>query len=93
MKIHDVNDKLPKDYKRVLIFNKNINKWITGFIVRGITMKERKALPDSDERKSRFRFGDEHGNNTKPYKWEGEGAIDYFGQDITHWCKLPKKIK
>jgi hypothetical protein len=33
---------------------------------------------------------DESGNNKRPYNWETFGPSSFFGQDITHWMKLPE---
>ena len=93
MKIHDIKNKLPKDYKSVLLFNKNDNEWVIGYLVTGISRVERNELSNDNERKHSFRFGDECDNNLVPYEFKGAGPISYFGQYITHWCKLPKKIK
>lgn len=42
--------------------------------------------------KKSYKFGDQAFNNHTPYEFNGEGPMDYFGQYITHWCKLPKKL-
>ncbi len=93
MKIHDIKIKLPKEYKSVLLFNKENNEWEIGYLVKGISKVERNELSDDNERKRSFQFGDECDNNLVPYKFKGVGPMSYFGQYITHWCKLPKKIK
>ena len=93
MKIHDIKIKLPKENKSVLLFNKNNDEWVIGYIVKGISKIERNKLSADNERKQSFQFGDEHSNNLVPYEFKGDGPMSYFGQYITHWCKLPKKIK
>lgn len=93
MKIYDIKVKLPKENESVLLFNKNKNEWVIGYMVKGISRVERNKLSDDNERKWSFQFGDEHSNNLVPYKFKGDGLMSYFGQYITHWCKLPKKIK
>ena len=93
MKIHDIKIKLPKEYKSVLLFNKENNEWVIGYIIKGISKVERNELSDDNERKRSFQFGDECDNNLVPYEFKGDGPMSYFGQYITHWCKLPNKIK
>ncbi len=56
MKIHKIEDKKPKEGKRILGFDCISNSWVVCSIVFGM-------------------------------------STSYLGQNITHWCKLPKKIK
>jgi hypothetical protein len=72
-------------------------------LVKGISKKEREALPEDrsrwrkesvftvmGDRKHTVEFGDEHGNNWVPYAWERFGPDSFFGQAITHWMPIPK---
>ena len=37
---------------------------------------------------------DEHGNNLVPYRFRAStGAMEYFGQEVTHWMPLPEPPK
>jgi hypothetical protein len=38
-----------------------------------------------------YSSGDVFGNNTVPYKWDGDGPMDWNGQEVTHWMPLPNK--
>jgi hypothetical protein len=42
------------------------------------------------KRSSTYRACDEDGNNQRPYNWQSFGADSFFGQDISHWCEIPK---
>ena len=93
MKIHKIVDKKPKEGKRILGFDCISNSWVVCSIVFGMSIKERMELPSDHPDKGSYTFADEEGNNLVPYGFRGEGPSSYFGQNITYWCKLPKKIK
>ena len=93
MKMYKIEDKKPKEGKSILGFNCKSNSWVVCSIVFGMSIKERIGLPSNHPDKRSYAFADEEGNNLVPYRFKGEGLSSYFGQDITHWCKLPKKIK
>ena len=92
MKIHKIEDKKPKEGKRILGFDCISNSWVVCSIVFGMSIKERMELPSDHPDKGSYTFADEEGNNLVPYGFRGEGPSSYFGQNITYWCKLPKKI-
>ena len=56
---------------------------------KGISKKEREEMGGS-ERARTVEFGDEDGNNMKPYAFKVyKGPGQYFGQEVTHWMPLP----
>lgn len=57
--------------------------------VRGMSIAERAALPDTDWRKTSWGSADEEGNNLRPYCWDTFGPSCYFGQEVTHYWDLP----
>lgn len=58
---------------------------------RGISVKEREALPDSDPRKTIYTGDDEHGNNIVPYSFHPTGGpFHYFGQSVICWMRIPE---
>lgn len=57
--------------------------------VRGLSLAEREALPDTDRAKYSFCSADVHGNNLRPYCWDTFGPSCYFGQEATHYWDLP----
>lgn len=65
------------------------HKWDVVIFRKGLSKADRKKLKDSDERKKRYSFGDEEGNNTVPYEWSGLGPQDHWGQDAACWFYLP----
>jgi hypothetical protein len=94
-----VEDELPADNQYVLV-HLTLDNWrdrddpdgnryckVAKF-VRGLSIKERQLLPDSDQRKKTYRAGDEEGNNKFPYYWDTFGTSRYFGQDVDFWCEL-----
>lgn len=92
-------DKLPEEGKYVLARH-NRGTWVdeddpenVNCVVvklrRGISIIERTALPDNDERKKCYTSDDEYGNNLVPYSFHQFGPDHYFGQQITHWMPIP----
>lgn len=68
--------------------------WKVAKCVYGISKAEREKLAQSSSwfdhaRAKTIRFGDEDGNNLKPYRFSGFGTDDYFGQEVDIWCNLP----
>lgn len=58
---------------------------------KGISMQERSALKDEDERKITWYGEDEGFNNERSYYFTTFGPTMYFGQDVTHWAHLPNE--
>jgi len=52
-------------------------------------ISEELGLGTDGKRSSLYTSGDEHGNNTVPYAWDTFGPTSFFGQEITHWQRLP----
>lgn len=79
---------LPDDKQKVLIFVCNPNSYDYSNEPDTIfTAHFRKGkLPKNGEI---IEFADQHGNNHVPYRWDGPGPIDWFGQDVSHWMTLP----
>lgn len=88
------NDRLPNEYERVLIYlpeqyNKN-NRISCAYIIKGISLEERESLRlKNDPRANVITRGDEYNNNHKPYRWIGDGHMEWFGQEVTDWQPLP----
>jgi hypothetical protein len=86
-----VEDSLPPSGKKVLIYLKDNNVSMAS-IRRGISKIERESLKESDPTRYRtYSFADEHDNNKVPYRWRGEGPMDYFGQEVLYWMPIPNK--
>ncbi len=94
-------DRLPKDGQYVLAYfpdmpwddpdaKNNHHKMVVVKFERGISVKEREALPDSDERKRMYTSADEDGNNEVPYFWDSFGPGSFFGQEAECWYELPE---
>lgn len=58
--------------------------------IRGLSEKEREALPEDSQRKRTYSSGDVFANNLVPYVWDSFGPSSYFGQDVDYWFELPK---
>ena len=87
-------DKLPPERKYVI--GKTTARWkdeddpenvnvIVVKLIKGISLKERSELDNSDQRKKLFSASDEWGNNERPYNWETFGPTNFFGQDVIEW--------
>lgn len=87
-----IEDVLPKERIPVLIY-KIDNKVEIAHIYLGISNSEREELKESDpERYKTYTFGDEHGNNKKPYRFKTSyGPGSFFGQEVLYWMPLPAK--
>ena len=85
MKWNNASETLPQDGERVLAWDGNYH--VVTFR-RGISLKEREQLPDTDERKRTYYTYDEGCNNQRPYSWKGECHLEIFGQDIRAWASL-----
>lgn len=53
-----------------------------------ISVKERDAMSEC-ERKNSWESADEGFNNEVAYNWETFGPSSYFGQEVTHWARIP----
>ena len=74
-----IDDRLPKDKQRVLVFVPDNN--VYGY------NRERECIHAATFVRSRI-----DGNNKKPYEWVNSPR-KYFGQDISHWMILPSPPK
>lgn len=92
-------DRLPPEKKYVLGIYAGTNwhdsddpkgvNFVVVKLVYGISIKERERMGESNARKRRYTFGDEHGNNLRPYEWNTFGPSQFFGQDISYWMYIP----
>lgn len=58
---------------------------------KGISKAERDELRRQGSSRSLiFKECDEWGNNLAPYCWKTQGAMTYFGQEITKWAPRPQ---
>jgi hypothetical protein len=103
MEINQISKgQFPKEGKYVLIYcggsswiDDDCNVyWNVAKFVKGISVKERSTLSQSDniddQRRSKtYMFGDEEGNNKVSYAFKEFGPSQWFGQDIEFWCELP----
>lgn len=86
-----VEDSLPPSGKKVLIYLID-DKVSMASISHGISKSERESLKESDpKRYGTYIFGDEHDNNLVPYRWSGEGPMNYFRQEVSYWMPIPAK--
>jgi hypothetical protein len=91
MKWISVEDALPEQDQRVLVFTPKTNLFI-GSPVRIYTMHFRSGRTKQElEQVERPAIGaeDEHGNNQRPYCWSCENSGSFFGQEVSHWMPLP----
>jgi hypothetical protein len=65
-------------------------EWVVVKMRRGISLEEREAMDDSDERKRIYCMEDEFGNNNVPYAWAQFGPDSFFGQNIDMWMEIPR---
>lgn len=65
-------------------------RWVVVKLVRGISLSDRKALPQSSRRKHTWMPADEQGDNQRPYIWRLFGSGTFRGQEIDKWCHLPR---
>jgi hypothetical protein len=42
------------------------------------------------KRSSLYGGADVFGNNLVPYRWDGDGPMSWFGQEVTHWQLMPQ---
>jgi len=68
---------------------KNVN-CVIARLIKGISMKEREQLSDTDERKRKYIKGDEHSNNIVNYAWQTFGILSFFGQEVSEWAYIPE---
>ena len=94
------SDELPKEGTYVLGLRDGDNwhdsddqdgvNYVVVKLVLGLSKKDREKLSDNHPLKGTFRFGDEDGNNLRPYRWDTFGPGDFFGQEISHWCYIER---
>lgn len=101
MHVFSIKDRLPENNTYVLVHRVRGNwrdsddpqgvNWVVAKFVRGLSLEERVALPDTDMDKYLYCFEDEerHGNNSVPYAWKTFGPLQIFGQDVDYWAPLP----
>lgn len=93
-------DRLPENNQYVLARFPNMpwedpdtdidHLWVVVRFVRGLSVDDRAALSDEDERKHLYSSADEYANNQCPYCWDTFGSDSFFGQEADYWCELPK---
>ena len=105
----NVNEKLPNDNEKVLIWNGSVE---VARFVKGITEEERRKMENGElpnpkseywcqsngytliERSKVRKSCDVWANNLVPYCWEvNGGASQIFGQNISYWQPIPKPPK
>jgi hypothetical protein len=86
----DVNERLPEHGQYVLI-KTNITNCTGhgGRLLQYHVATFYRGRPQSEVQRTRLReWADEDGNNLRPYRWGGEGPMDFFGQVVTHWMPI-----
>lgn len=64
--------------------------WKVVCTVYGLSMQDREKLAlHNDPRANLYCFGDEHGNNLRPWAFKEFGSSQFFGQEVDYWCELP----
>lgn len=91
-------DELPKENKACVIWIPKrpweLDKVGSGifykvaWLVRGISLKERESMKESERRKHIYRPEDEYGNNQVSFYWETFGPDSYFGQEVIAWTYI-----
>jgi hypothetical protein len=77
---------------------KNVNCVVVK-LVKGLSKTDRIKMKNGeipleiDENNSypryeRYKFADEDGNNTVPYRWATFGPTSFFGKDIVEWAPI-----
>lgn len=100
MKIFKTTEQLPPDLTWVVahyvgdnwIDTKTINPggqyWKVVRFERGLSQRDRDALPDCERRRT-HKAQDVGFNNEVPYYWDEFGPGKLFGQDVDMWFHLP----
>lgn len=95
MKWHLVKKELPEEKRLVIIYvpnrpwgwnGKGDIHYQIAWLEKGISQKEREALPDNSKRKWTYTHGDEGFNNSVPFCWETFGPDRFFGQEAKAWA-------
>lgn len=88
-----VEERLPENGQQVLIYDGNATQWKASVhsarFVKGRTHDEI-MVEYRDTGRLWHTFGDEEGNNKKPYAWRGDAHMQWFGQQVTHWMPPPE---
>ena len=91
----NIEDELPNDKEVVLIktneqnvfgHNGELMQLHIATFVKGKTKEEL-------ENSKTFCGADEWGNNLRPYRWDGDGPCDWFGQEVEYWSRINKPSK
>ena len=101
MKLINTKNSLPNNNQYVLAYfpdspwidsdAKNTeHKWVVVKFQRGLSVAEREALPETNERKGIVKDCDEGESNHVPYGWVTFGPAYFFGQEAKYWSELPK---
>ena len=96
IKWHLTKEELPKENEYVLIYvpnrpwnsNSSTVFYKVACLIKGISMKEREMMSNSNPRKKEYRFGDEWNNNLVPYAWKEFGPGEYVGQEVVAWAYI-----
>lgn len=80
------SEKLPENKQKVLIWygNGHCYRMSVATFKKGKTKEELQAM----ERLC-IGFADQWGNNLKPYAWDGDGMMQWEGQEVIAWQPLP----
>lgn len=100
-----VSERLPEDNEVVLIWvgGVQVARFLKGITEEERQKMKNGELPNPKseywcasagytwiERSSIYKSCDVQGNNLVPYSWEADGgAMQWFGQKVSHWQKLP----
>lgn len=80
------SERLPEDKQKVLIWYENGH--CSGMSVATFKKGKTKEELQTMERLC-IGFTDQWGNNLKPYAWDGDGPMEWDGQEVIAWQPLP----
>ena len=84
------SERLPEDGQKVLVYREDGHS--SGMsVARFIKGKTKEELESMEH--PRYCFGDQWGNNLRPYAWDGDGPMQWFGQYVIAWQPLPGPFK
>lgn len=89
----DVKQRLPSEGQLVLIETNRTNVYYCNEHDQETLKRHHVAvfrqgkIPKPGER---IYWPDKSDNNFKPYRWDGDGPCDWFGQDVVRWMPIPE---
>lgn len=81
------SERLPENGQKVLVYREDGHSsgMSAARFIKGKTKEELESMEHP-----RYCFEDQWGNNLRPYAWDGDGPMKWFGQDVIAWQPLPE---